>query len=63
MEKRCQLRREHFYVEKMKTAPAPQPMDDSMRQLVQMLNDSSELASQAQVVIQIEDGRIVEDRR
>jgi integrase len=27
-----------------KTAPAPQPMDDSMRQLVQMLNDSPELA-------------------
>jgi hypothetical protein len=27
-----------------KTAPAPQPMDDSMRQLMQMLNDSPELA-------------------
>jgi integrase len=27
-----------------KTAPAPQPTDDSMRQLVQMLNDSPELA-------------------
>jgi hypothetical protein len=27
-----------------KTAPAPQPMDDTMRQLVQMLNDSPELA-------------------
>jgi integrase len=27
-----------------KTAPAPPPMDDSMRQLMQMLNDSPELA-------------------